>query len=80
MSLPLIAFLYIYLFFVAVFFLGSIFVVYHILRFGFNRKLVGFIIGLYFAVALLILSLSAYYLLPINWSQTLKVNLPLKFL
>ncbi|NQU77824.1 hypothetical protein HQ544_03955 [Candidatus Falkowbacteria bacterium] len=75
MSIPIIIFLYIYLLAIAVFILGSIFVLYHIFRFGFSRKLVGVSSGLFIAVSILILLLSAYFLFQVDWSKTIDFDL-----
>lgn len=68
MSLPISIFLYIYLFALFVFLLGSIFVLYHIIRFGFEKKLVHFSSAIFISVSIIILLISSYYITQINWS------------
>ncbi len=74
MSLPLITFLYLYLFAVAIFILGSFFVLYHIIRFGFDKGLVAFCVILYLLGAIIVLVVSAIYIFQINWSTPINLT------
>jgi len=75
MSLPIITFLYIYFFALAIFILGSIFILYHILRFGFNRKLIVFSTGIYLVISLLIILITASYLTKVDWSKSISFDI-----
>lgn len=79
MSIPIITFLFIYFFAIAIFLLGSIFILYHIIRFGFEKKLVYFSSGIFIILSIAILIVSAYYLIQVDWSQSINLTFGLNF-
>ncbi len=73
MTIPLIAFLYLYLLFAFVWLIFSLIALYHILKYGqvnFTTFVAAFA---YLAVAALIINSSYLYLSPIDWSAGLTV-------
>lgn len=73
MTIPLIAFLYLYLLFVLIWLVFSLIAFYHIIRYG-QISLASFIAAFaYLAVSAVILYLSYQYLSRIDWSVDLTI-------
>ena len=73
MTIPLVAFLYLYLFFILVWLIFTIIALYHILRYG-QIGLTSFLVTLAYLIAsLVILYLSYIFLSQIDWGVGLTV-------
>jgi len=79
MGFPIAIFYYIYLFFVSIFLLFTIFNVYHLVRFGFLTVGNIVIICFYIAVSILILLISWAYIGQIDWQQIIPIIGQIKF-
>jgi len=73
MTIPLIAFLYLYLLFLAVWLIFSLIALYHLLRFGQVNFATFFAAFFYLAGSVMLLFFSYQYLSPIDWSVGLTV-------
>lgn len=74
MTIPLIAFLYLYLLFVFIWFIFSLIAFYHMIRYG-QIGFINFMASLaYFAVSTIILFLSFQFLSQIDWSAALTIS------
>lgn len=71
MSITIIIFLYIYFFAIIIFIVGSIFNLYHMLRFGFHGQVPVVSSGVYIAISIIILLVSIYYILQIDWKLSI---------
>ena len=73
MTIPLIAFLYLYLLFLAVWLIFSLIALYHLLRFGHVNSATFFTAFFYLAGSVMLLFFSYQYLIPIDWSVGLTI-------
>lgn len=73
MEVPLIFFLILYLFAVGFFLIGSLFVIYHAIRFGQASRVNAATMSIYIVVSVLIVGASLWYANAINWTASIDV-------
>jgi len=76
MEIPYSILLYIFIGLVGVYFIFSLFDLYHIIRFGFFNGTTATVTFIFLAVSALILFISYEQLRPIDWSDSIKIELP----
>jgi hypothetical protein len=73
MTIPVVAFLYLYLLFVLVWLIFSLIALYHMIKYGQIGLVSILAVLVYLAVCLAILDLSYQYLSPIDWDAELTI-------
>ena len=73
MVVPIVFFLVLYLLAVGFFLIGSLFVIYHAIRFGQASRVNTITMSLYLIVAVFIIGLSLWYASAIDWSTRIDI-------
>jgi len=74
MGIPLVYFFILYLIVIGIFIIGSVFVVYHALRFGQASTLNKTTMTLYIVISVLLIGLSFLSLSLVDWSQRVDIS------
>jgi len=70
---PLYSFLILYLVYIGIFLIFSLFNVYHLVKHGFSSVFVYIVIILYIMLAAVVVFLTYYYLQEVDWNQSLSL-------
>lgn len=72
-EIPLYSFLIIYLVYIGIFLIFSLFNIYHLVKHGFSSVFVYVVIILYIVIAAVVVFITYYYLQDVEWSQVLSL-------